>query len=57
MAAWSRSAPSEAPLAWKRSGEYMLQTFGDPGSGPLTPPLETRTRELQALVGKRLRQG
>lgn len=42
-----RSAQSEAPLAWKRFGEYMLQAFRDPGSEPLTPPSEIWTRELQ----------
>jgi AcrR family transcriptional regulator len=33
-----RGTQRSAPLAWKRFGEYMLESFKAPGAGPLTPP-------------------
>lgn len=50
-----RSAQSEAPLAWKRFGDYMLQAFREPGREPLTPPSEiwTGTRQAEEELRRR----
>ncbi|WP_191806340.1 hypothetical protein [Arthrobacter gallicola] len=39
-------AQPEAPLAWRRFGEYMLQAFREPGGEPLTPLSEIWTRVM-----------
>ena len=43
-----RDAQPEAPLAWRRFGEYMLQAFRETGGKPLTPPSEIWTGVLAA---------
>jgi hypothetical protein len=37
-----RTTQQEAPMAWKRLGQYMLQAFRHTGTEPLTPPPWTR---------------
>lgn len=46
-----RGAQREAPLAWKRFAEYMLQAFQAPGTTPLTPPSEIWTKALKGEEG------
>jgi AcrR family transcriptional regulator len=51
-----RGAQRESPLAWRRFGEYMLESFRRPGD-PLTPPSKLWTRALRGSEATRSSTG